>query len=330
MFAESLQKALISTFVFGILCGGGFYGLLQLNHQTLPFLQIAIYVAGASLIMGWLVYRNSETQDFLKKLRHDASCAIDGHTKNMSRQSIDIIDLTNARGQTAGFEGELLILATRINAMEGSLGDLEREFKDLDTLSQSYKNEVEDTSEKVIASLGMADEMIEVNGKINASLLLIPKITAKINLVALNATIEAARAGEAGKGFAVVAAEVKSLAMQTFEVTKGISEILGQGNTNVDQTTLLMKGMVDVMHNTKEMIDGMGQSLTRSLCGMNTLKEEINFIKATMSHIETAVNDYKTAQEQSSACMGNIRSRLGDVSNQNLVFQKNINKLFKI
>jgi methyl-accepting chemotaxis protein len=68
------------------------------------------------------------------------------------------------------------------------------------------------------------DELAVVTREISEVTDLINRIAGQTNLLALNATIEAARAGEAGRGFAVVAQEVKSLAAQTANATRDISQ----------------------------------------------------------------------------------------------------------
>jgi methyl-accepting chemotaxis protein len=69
--------------------------------------------------------------------------------------------------------------------------------------------------------------------KIDSVANLIAQIADQTNLLALNATIEAARAGQHGRGFAVVAGEVKTLASQTVEATKHITEQIAL----IEQTT---------------------------------------------------------------------------------------------
>lgn len=71
-------------------------------------------------------------------------------------------------------------------------------------------------------------------------------IAGKTNLLALNATIEAARAGDAGRGFAVVAQEVKSLAAQARETSRGFrDDVLGRieyGSRLADELVAALEG----------------------------------------------------------------------------------------
>ncbi len=171
--------------------------------------------------------------------------------------------------------------------------EMQSSLKELKTKTTHYRGEIAEASEKVVSALKMADNMMKVNAKVHDALIMIPKITAQINLVALNATIEAARAGEVGKGFAVVASEVKKLAMETFEVTKNITDFLGEGNIAAQQANDLVSNMVNVMHDTKNMIEGTVQTVTEHVDSLDNMRAAIEILNSSLQHMRGQVSEFK-------------------------------------
>ncbi|MDO3410285.1 methyl-accepting chemotaxis protein [Saccharibacillus sp. CPCC 101409] len=94
------------------------------------------------------------------------------------------------------------------------------------------------------AAVGEADGHIQQLAnrakEIDAITALINEISAQTNLLSLNASIEAARAGEYGRGFTVVAGEVKKLADQSSDSTRGIRELVAgiQSDTHAALETM--------------------------------------------------------------------------------------------
>jgi len=84
-----------------------------------------------------------------------------------------------------------------------------------------------DAVQQVTSGRNRADELAEAAVEIGGSVDVIRRIASQTKLLALNASIEAARAGEAGKGFGVVATEVKSLAREVEDATRGIAQRVG-------------------------------------------------------------------------------------------------------
>lgn len=80
---------------------------------------------------------------------------------------------------------------------------------------------------------------------INDVIQIISDIADRVNLLSLNASIEAARAGEHGRGFAVVAEEISKLADGTATNVKQITDLINEGNLEVNRNrdmVMEMKG----------------------------------------------------------------------------------------
>jgi methyl-accepting chemotaxis protein len=99
------------------------------------------------------------------------------------------------------------------------------------------------SSERVIA------ELTQDAAQVTQVVAMITAIAEQTNLLALNATIEAARAGDAGRGFAIVAHEVKSLATQTRDATKGVEARIATMQERVAAVAQVMGGILRQVEN---------------------------------------------------------------------------------
>ncbi|WP_249897849.1 methyl-accepting chemotaxis protein [Paenibacillus sp. PK3_47] len=80
--------------------------------------------------------------------------------------------------------------------------------------------------ERMRAQQAQVEELLKDVADISALTREISGIAGKSGLLAMNASIEAAHAGEHGRGFQVVAGEVRSLALQTRQLSENITALL--------------------------------------------------------------------------------------------------------
>ena len=132
-----------------------------------------------------------------------------------SRSAGETTARVNASGGRAAENVDTVAAAAE--EMTGSIAEIAQQISRSTEIAQDAANRVQQTNSDVA-------QLDEAASRIGDIVNLIEGIAEQTNLLALNATIEAARAGEAGKGFAVVASEVKTLAEQTANATKSISD----------------------------------------------------------------------------------------------------------
>ena len=287
MSIRPLRDAVLVSLFFGLVT----WGLIR----SLPHDMMLIGIIAVSLVLcGFIFYMRRQylsahlqLQSYLKDIQvaqsqmEELGVLAANEQQNKAYMGTQISEFLNHF--KTGIENSISSvsnLTVFLNEMQGSL-------KELKIKTSHYRGEIAEASDKVMGALKMADNMMAVNAKVNDALVMIPKITAQINLVALNATIEASRAGEVGKGFAVVASEVKKLAMETFDVTKNITDYLGEGNTAAQQATELVSSMVNVMHDSKNMIEGTVQTVTEHVDNLENTRNAIDVLNYNLAGLKS-------------------------------------------
>lgn len=143
--------------------------------------------------------------------------------------------------------------ADRMHATAGTLSGIAAE------VSSQVARQVEltgDASSEARSSEQMIAELTDDAAQVGQVVAMITAIADQTNLLALNATIEAARAGEAGRGFSIVAHEVKSLANQTRDATKGIEQRIAKMQERVEAVAQMMSGIAAQVENVSSVAAG--------------------------------------------------------------------------
>nr|WP_209369504.1 HAMP domain-containing methyl-accepting chemotaxis protein [Sediminibacillus dalangtanensis] len=151
---------------------------------------------------------------------------------------------------------------------------------------QSLAQEQENSLEDVTRLEKNAQEVENIIGMVG-------DISEQTNLLALNASIEAARAGEHGKGFAVVAEEVRKLADQSTQAVQGISELIANIQTDVQQVVNQITEQVTFARTEAEK----GEETNAAI---NTMSVSINEVVSTIEEISQLVDEQLQAIQKTS------------------------------
>ncbi|MGP1362079.1 MAG: methyl-accepting chemotaxis protein [Bacteroides sp.] len=218
--------------------------------------------------------------DMTRKLRSMIG-SIQSSTERMTSASTQILSSSETVANSASEEAAS---SEEIQAQCTSILDIYS--TDKNELNQTYSLVDQITASIVVLTKGVNETHERLNDIIKQERQL-TRIAQQTNILALNAAVEAARAGEYGKGFAVVAGEVRTLAEQSTEIVKNVTD-LGQRSMQASLET------IDSMGELQKMMGGIIVSVT-------ALNDNGERVLDFLQQITTAVTTLSNTAQASAA-----------------------------
>ncbi len=150
----------------------------------------------------------------------------------------------------------------------------------------------------------IADELARHSERIDGSVELIEDITSRVNVLALNAVIEATRAGESGRGFMTVANEIRTLARNTREAAREITDLIHTVKTDIDQIEKVMSDGLERIRQSTGLTD-------EAVTSVQDIRRLVDSHKQRMMNISESLRRMQSFSQRVGEAMESVASVSG-------------------
>jgi methyl-accepting chemotaxis protein len=211
---------------------------------------------------------NIAVEDVVKSMNEIAAAT----TKQATEISIQTEDINRLTGSIEAVSGG-------INDITGIVQDTENLNKKGITTVNSLVSRWQDSTNSR-NEIGIVIHEVDENSKeIQAIVDTINNISAQTNLLALNASIEAARAGEHGRGFSIVAEEIRKLAEQSAQATKGIRSLVEEIQDTAQKAVTAMNVLKETDEEQSKIIKDTEKIFFQFSDNINTLLKQLDEVR---------------------------------------------------
>ncbi len=165
--------------------------------------------------------------------------------------------------------------------------------------------ETNEITTKVVEDISQLNILVKDINKITK---ILKSISERTKLLSLNALIETSRTGESGKGFAVIADEIRKLAEQTHESSKGIDtlaqQILNQTKLSaelVERAQIVIKDQYSAVKDTSDMFSKINEAIGILNGNMEQVSDEMSAMGVQKVQVVSSIEKSSTVSEEAAA-----------------------------
>jgi methyl-accepting chemotaxis protein len=243
------------------------------------------------------------------KLSSEAT-ELEAAASTLTRTAETTLELSGVvAGASSEASGNIRSVATAIEEMTSSVGEIGRQVLESSNIAQSAVKHAKTTDARITA-------LSQAAGRIGDVVKLITGIAEQTNLLALNATIEAARAGDAGRGFAVVAQEVKALAAQTAKATEEIDIQISGMQSATGESVEAIKQIGTVILRIAEVSAMIAAAVEQQSVATREIARNVQMASGGAAQVGSAIADVHQGAADTGSASGQVLSSAQSLSSQ--------------